>query len=146
MVIISRNHLRNVIQQIRNGRAIFEYILGSDCLAKKNEKLGKSSEMGFSISKLKWVRFLYVSSSNIASEKGVYNKNSVGQKKTWLDQREFIRWKNPPGAHVACVSWSGNLDKSQQFHWKIENGKAYTKIEIGERKNSIFDSLAPYGH
>ena len=80
MVIISRNHLRNVIQQIRNGRAIFEYILGSDCLAKKNEKLGKSSEMGFSISKLKWVRFLYVSSSNIASEKGVYNKNSVGQK------------------------------------------------------------------
>ena len=54
--------------------------------------------------------------------------------------------KNPPGAHVAGVSWSGNLDKSQQFHWKVENGKAYTKIEIGERKNSIFDSLAPYGH
>ena len=87
MVIISRNHLRNVIQQIRNGRAIFEYILGSDCLAKKNEKLGKSSETGFSISKLKWVRFLYVSSSNIASEKGVYNKNSVGQKKSdWTNE------------------------------------------------------------
>ena len=51
--------------------------------------------MGFSISKLKWVRFLYVSSSNIASEKDVYNKNSVGQKKTWLDQLEFIRWKKP---------------------------------------------------
>ena len=36
---ISRNHLRNVIQLIRNGMAIFEHILGSYCLAKKNEKL-----------------------------------------------------------------------------------------------------------
>ena len=102
--------------------------------------------MGFSISKLKWVRFLYVSSSNIASEKGVYNKNSVGQKNLIGPTRVHKMKKNPPGAHVAGVSWSGNLDKSQQFHWKIENGKAYTKIEIGERKNSIFDSLAPYGH
>ena len=41
---------------------------------------------------------------------------------------------------------NGVLDKSQQFNWKVENGKAYTKIEIGERKNSKFDSLAPYGH
>ena len=56
--------------------AIFEHILGSYCLAQKNEKLDQS-EMGFSISNLKWVRFLYVSSSNIAFEKGVYNKNSV---------------------------------------------------------------------
>ena len=43
--------------------------------------------MGFSISKLKLVRFLYVSSSNMASEKGVYNKNSVGQKKSdWTNE------------------------------------------------------------
>ena len=98
MVIISRNHLRNVIQQIRNGRAIFEHILGSDCLAKKNGKLGKSSEMGFSISKLKWVRFLYVSSSNTASEKGVYNKNSVGQKKNLIGPTRVHKMKKTHSA------------------------------------------------